>query len=282
MRHRPAARWLLLPATLIVVAGAASAAGPLPPGRQHLLTIEGDTLVAFVPQAGLDPVPIAYRARGVYFVNHRDGESAVAKGDGVAKKGGRKGPPVSTKARRKGVPVAKVVAAVDVSIHSTEMGFHQGGRTVAESRISRSGFRGQLLPGTPALDVSEANAPPPLQEILATFDTTAASLLLDEDSRVLVRKVRVDGPFRALTETLLSIHTPIPREAASWEAPTQLAMGQGQAAKGTLRFEKDRESDAREGGLVKVRVSGTLKAEGAVVGRFIKNGTYYGSRRAVV
>ncbi len=53
-------------------------------------------------------------------------------------------------------------------------------------------------------------------------------------------------------------------------------MGHGQTAKGTLRFEKDKSSTRRtgSGGSIAVKVSGVLKAEGAVVGNFIKDGTY--------
>src|SRR6185437_4090806 len=69
-------------------------------------------------------------------------------------------------------------------------------------------------------------------------------------------------------------HTPIPRDVASWEAPTQLAMGHGQTAKGILRFEKTKERAADSGGLINVKVSGVLKAEGAIVGNLIKDGTY--------
>ena len=88
------------------------------------------------------------------------------------------------------------------------------------------------------------------------------------------RKFRTDVPFHAVIETLLSIHTPIPRAVAFWEAPTRLVMGHGQTAKGMLRFEKDKESVAKTGGLVKVKVSGVLKAEGVVAGNLIKDGTY--------
>ena len=110
--------------------------------------------------------------------------------------------------------------------------------------------------------------------MLKSFDTTAATMLLDEDSKVVSRKFRTDVPFHAIIETLLSIHTPIPRAVAFWEAPTRLVMGHGQTAKGMLRFEKEKESVAKTGGLVKVKVSGVLKAEGAVVGNLIKDGTY--------
>ena len=59
---------------------------------------------------------------------------------------------------------------------------------------------------------------------------------------VLRRQVHLQGPLHAITETLLSIHTPIPTDVAFWEAPTQLAMGHNQTAKGMLRFEKDKAS----------------------------------------
>jgi hypothetical protein len=52
-------------------------------------------------------------------------------------------------------------------------------------------------------------------------------------------------------------------------------MGHGQVAKGMLRFEKEKESIAKPGGLVAVKVSGILKSEGvSVVGNLIKDGTY--------
>jgi hypothetical protein len=124
------------------------------------------------------------------------------------------------------------------------------------------------------LSVNFRDAPPALQDLLKRFDVTAASVLLDERARVLRRQVHLQGPLHAITETLLSIHTPIPTDVAFWEAPTQLAMGQNQTAKGMLRFEKDKASAALPGGLVRVKVSGVLKAEGAIVGNFIKDGTY--------
>ena len=99
-------------------------------------------------------------------------------------------------------------------------------------------------------------------------------MLLDDRARILKRQVRLQGPLHAIAETILSIHTPIPTDAAFWEAPTQLAMGQNQTAQGMLRFEKDKGSAALPGGLIRVKVSGVLKAEGAVVGNFVKDGRY--------
>jgi len=277
MRLRTAARWLVISASMITGPEAKPGAGSLPPGRQHLLTIEGDNTITFVPQAGLDPFKIDYRARVEYIVDTRSVGEAVANGEGAArKKAGRKAAVAAAKATRKDGdgPAVKVAGAVDVSVHSAEMRSRQNGQTVVESRMSRSRFQGRIQPDAPVMSVSSNEAPPRLQALLGTFDTTAASILIDEDSKVVDRKIRVDGPQRALIETLLSIHTPIPRYDASWEAPTRLAMGHGQTAEGNLRFEKRKESVAEGGGLVKVKVSGVLKAEGVVAGKFIKDGTY--------
>ena len=87
--------------------------------------------------------------------------------------------------------------------------------------MTRAGFQGRLMPDAPVLSVEYRNAPPPLQDLLKRFDVTAASVLLDDRARVLSRQVRLQGPLHAITETLLSIHTPIPTDAAFWEAPTQ-------------------------------------------------------------
>ena len=144
-------------------------------------------------------------------------------------------------------PAPIVASAVDIAIHAAEMDFLQNGQTVVQSRITRARFQGRLMPDAPVLNVAYREAPPVLQDLLKRFDVTAASVLLDDRARVLRRQVRLQGPLHAITETILSIHTPIPTDAAFWEAPTQLAMGQNQTAKGMLRFEKDKGSAALPG-----------------------------------
>jgi hypothetical protein len=276
MRSGTAARRLFVSFLLTAALASSPCEGAVPPGRQHLLTIEGENTVTFVPQAGLEPFKIDYKARVEYIVNTRTRDEAIAKGEGASKKQAARKAVAAARTRRKDGegPAAKVAGSVDLAVHSSEMKVRQNGQVVLESRMSRSRFEGRLQPDQPVTSVSTSAAPPRLQEFLRTFDTTTASLLIDDDSKVVDRKIRTDGPLRALTETLLSIHTPIPRDVAFWEAPTQLAMGQGQTARGTLRFEKDMESVARTGGLVKVTVSGVLKAEGVVVGKLIKDGRY--------
>jgi hypothetical protein len=261
---------------VIASSGASPSTAALPPGRQYVLTIDGENTVTFIPQTGLTPHKIDYRARVEYIVNNRTGEDAAGKGDGTTKKKAVRKSTVAAKSKRKegDQPASKVASSVELSIHASEMRVRQNGQPVVESRISRTRFQGRIQPEAPVISVSASEAPPRLQELLKTFDTPAASLLLNENSQVVDRRVRSDGPQRALIETLLSIHTPIPSDVAFWEAPTQLAMGHGQTAKGKLRFEKQKESLGETGGLVKVKITGDLKAEGIVVGRLIKDGTY--------
>lgn len=272
----PGRACVALPSLLLLLVFTSLARAADPPGKPYVLGIEGDSTVTFVPQANLPPVTIDYKAEVAYFVNTRTGEEAQAKAESVAQRRTAKKGSAKTKARAKAVetPEEKVESTVELAIHGSETVFRQNGQAVLESRISRRGFEGRLRPDAPALSVSAAEAPPQLQDVLRAFDTTSAYLIIGEGSRVLGRKVRTDTPFHAVTETLLSIHTPIPKDAAFWEAPTQLAMGQGQTAKGKLRFEKQKGDLAATGGLVKVKVTGTLKAEGVVVGRLVKDGRY--------
>lgn len=263
------------PATILrplLAATVLAAAGAVPPGRQHVLTVEGENTVTFVPQAGLAPVAVEYRARVEYVVDTRSADDPAGPAGDAAKPAAKK--PAARGRSKASKAAAKAAGRVDLSVHSATFALRQNGQPVFESRMDRSRFQGQPQPGAPAVDVTAANAPPRLAEILKTFDRPAATLYLDADAKVIGRELRSDAPLHALVETLLSVHTPIPRDVGTWEAPTRLAMGQGQTARGTLRFEKDKDSLARSGGLVTAKVSGTLRAEGVVVGQFIKDGTY--------
>lgn len=266
----------LVIAAALVAAGAPPADPRRPQGRQHLLTIQGESTVTFVPQVGLNTYRIEYQARIEYLVNTRNsGAAGIAAESGVKESPEHKTGSAPGRTKKKGSKAApKVASAVDVALHSTEMKLSQNGQVVMESRISRTRFQGRLQPGAPVLTVSYREAPPALELLLKKFDTPAASVLLDERARVVRRVVRLEGPLHAIVETLLSIHTPIPTDMAFWEAPTQLAMGHGQTAKGVLRFQKEKDSVAKTGSLVKVRVSGKLRAEGTVAGNLIRAGFY--------
>jgi hypothetical protein len=272
----------LIIATL--TAGAWAMAGPIPPGRQHRLSIEGENTVTFLPRVGLDPIKFDYKLKVEYIVDTRYGKETKPPADEEAK------PPVEevaskkaaakkstrAKGRQAETPASKVTGAIDLSLHSFERNYVQNGRAILETRASRSRFQGRVQPDAPAFDVTARDAPPALQEmILKHFDVVAASMLLNDDLKVVDRKYRFEGPQRAMVETLLSIHTPIPKGADSWESPTQLVMGHAQTARGMLRFEKQKPAtDGKSTDLVKVKVSGVLNAEGVIAGNFIKDGRY--------
>lgn len=292
MSSRPIAGWLFAIAAVVLISGAKPAASPIPPGRQHVLTIEGENLVTFVPEAGLKPLPVNYQARIEYLVNTQTAAEIEAQRLKSAKETrGRRSTSIKAKAKgdRKPAKAAKPTdeveadgdetapkpgGSVELAVHATKLRLQQNGRTVVESRISRARFKGRLQPDAPILNVSYNEAPPALKSVLGRFDTKAASIQLDDRSNVIGRRVGVEGGMHAIVETLLSIHTPIPRDAGAWESPTQLAMGHGHTAKGTLRFEKIKEGLDKTDGLVKVKVSGVLDAEGIVVGNLVKNGTF--------
>lgn len=284
---RPLAPLLLIAATTLVV-WAVSALAAIPPGRQYRVTIQGENTVTFLPQAQLAPMHVDYKAKVEYIVDTRYSKEKDAKlapdltddeKPPVEEVSAKKAAPrkaVRPKTRAKGVDpsAARISRAVDLALHSSEMTLRHNGQSVVETRVTRSRFQGRLQPDTPTMSVGERDAPPRLQEIMKGYDVVAATLAIDDDYKVVGRKYRSEGPQRAMIETLLSIHTPIPRGVDSWESPTQLAMGQGHTAKGTLRFEKDAKASAPSSNVVKVKVSGVLKAEGVLAGNLIKDGTY--------
>ncbi len=267
----------ILGAPLAVLGSEQDAGTPNKP-RQHVLSIEGENNISFRAAAALEPAKIEYRARIEYLVKTRNAQQIEADSKSANKKKSRTSRARTSKKVKKAgdedEPEPTVASAVDIAIHAAEMDFLQNGQTLVQSRISRARFQGRFMPDAPVLSVNYREAPPPLQDLLKRFDVTAASVFLDDRARVLRRQVNLQGPLHAIIETLLSIHTPIPTDAAFWEAPTQLAMGHNQTAKGMLRFEKDKSSIASPGGLVRVKVSGVLKAEGAIVGNLIKDGRY--------
>jgi hypothetical protein len=288
-------RWAAIAVLTLLTASMALAAPPpvLPPGRQHRLAIEGQNTVTFNPRVGLPPSKFEYRLKGEYIVDARYGKESKPKAEtdddpeDVAPKQAASKKAAKSKVRKAAEsPASKISGAIDLSLHAFERSYRQDGRLVMETRASRARFQGRVQPDAPVFDVSLKDAPPPLQEILKHFDVIAASLMLDDDLKVVDRRYRFDGPQRAIIETLLSIHTPIPRGVDSWESATQLLMGHGQTAKGRLRFEKQKPAETklavgeakpaegRASDLIKVKVSGVLKAEGVVAGNFIKDGTY--------
>ncbi len=213
-------RWgIVLSAVAVMCAWSREADAALPPGRPYVLTIKGDNTVTFVPETGLAPLPIDYKARVEYLVNSRRIEPGSAKGAAARKPAGRRRSSGARRVPKKSDDDApRAAGAVDLAIHSAEMTFRRNEQVVVQARVSRARFQGRFLPDAPILSVSYYQAPPALQEVLKTFDTTAASILIDDRAIVVARRVRGEGPLHAIIETLLSIHTPIPTDMAFWEA----------------------------------------------------------------
>ena len=88
------------------------------------------------------------------------------------------------------------------------------------------------------------------------------------------RQVRLQGPLHAITETILSIHTPDPHRRrllgsthAARDGPESNRQGDAPVRERQGKRRLARRPDPR-------KVSGVLKAEGAIVGNFVKDGRY--------
>ena len=242
--------WLFVLAAPLAAVRIRAEIRPLPSSRGSTCsTIEGENDITFAPAAGLDPSKVEYRARIEYLVKTRTGRKSKPTRQSASKKKTRSkssadGEEGQERRRRTTNPhPPSRPRLISRSMPPRWTSFRTARRWCSRGSPGRS-FQGRFMPDAPVLSVNYREAPPPLQDLLKRFDVTAASVLLDDRARVLRRQVRLQGPLHAITETLLSIHTPIPTDAAFWEAPTQLAMGHNQTAKGMLRFEKDKGSIA--------------------------------------
>ena len=243
-----------LPVALICLAAASMAPGAeVPPGRQHRLTMQGETVVTFVPQAKLPAIRAEYKAIVEYVVDTRRLKPARA----------------AEGAKGKGPPARAAVGAVDIALHSTEVAHRRGDEPAVMAKVSRSRFQGRLQANGPTVDVAAKQAPAAIMDVLKRYDVVAATMLVDDRNKVVDLRIKADGAQRALVETLVSIHAPVPEGLDAWEAPSRLAMGQGQTARGTLRCTRLGGS-----GPSRVKVEGVLKGEGVVAGNLIKDGTY--------
>ena len=263
----------------ILMLGAAMGAKPSekegPPGQEYLLTIQGENTITFVPlpQGRLDPLKIDYEAEISYFVDTRTAEDEKA-GDTAKKKKPATRKSNSNVGKSRAEPTVTATSALDVLIHSANSRFRQNGTVMLESKISRASFQGRLLPDAPVVGVTANNAPPQLQAILRTFDAPIAVILLDDEMNVVNRKVRENVPLHAVAETLLSLHTPVPRGRVRGTLPRNSRWDTGRPPKGRCTSKGRKESLEKTGGMVNVKVSGVLKAEGAIAGKLIKDGTY--------
>jgi hypothetical protein len=120
------------------------------------------------------------------------------------------------------------------------------------------------------------SATPRVRAMLDTFGTKTATITLDSEGRELDRKLFVQsGPLAqpGIVDDARTVHVRFPAKQDRWEAPVVLPMADGQAAKGTLTFEKAAPV-AGEGKRVRVKVFGKLTADGKTQKAEIRNGVY--------
>lgn len=187
------------------------------------------------------------------------------------------GPEVAIDAwTRVGYRFERSETAATIGLDTLGLVIRQNGLPIQDSSMSREAFKARPGPGAAVIEIPYDKAPPQLQEMLGAFGSTIATVALDPaDGRETGRDFKVKGPlantFSGLVDSILSVHAAMPEEGDRWEAPARLALAQGQSATGTLAFEKVKPV---EGKLVTVKVSGTLKAEGAIGQAKVRQGKY--------
>ena len=278
----------LVGSTMMVLVGTVFGIASIPPGRQHRLSIEGENTITFRPQANLPVLKIDYNAHFEYVVNTWFIKESKTPSDSPKGTNSSKNAAGSNRNKVKGkdgeAPAKRASREVDVSLHSAEVIYRQNGQSMVETKMSRSRFQGRLQPDSPVLSVSAKEAPPRLQELLKIYDTQLASMWINDDDRVVDTKLKIEGNQRPVVETILSIHSPMPKDLDTWEASSRLAMGHGQTARGKLRFQRIKKLDQQDttgkpgdhglNEVIQVKVTGVLKGEGVVAGNLIKDGTY--------
>ena len=288
MRFLPGLLGLVGSTTLLALVGTVSGTSSIPPGRQYRLSIDGENTITFRPQANLPVLKIDYNAHFEYIVDTWLIKESKTPSDAPQGRGKSRTAAGSNRNKARGqdgeAPARKASREVDVSLHSAEVVYRHNGQAMLETKMSRSRFQGRLQPDSPVLSVAAKEAPPRLQELLKIYDIPLASMLINDDDQVLDMKLKVEGNQRPVVETILSIHSPMPKDLDTWEASSRLAMGQGQTAKGKLRFRRikpldqqdttGKASDHGPNEVIEVKVTGVLKGEGIVAGNFIKDGTY--------
>ena len=247
--------------------------------RQHVLTIEGENNVTFAPAAGLNPYKVEYRARIEYLVKTRTGQEleADSKHDqqeedpeqgrrGRRRRSRRQTP---TTSRRPPSPPRLISRSMPPRWTSCRTA-----RRWCSRRISRARFQGRFMPDAPVLSVAYREAPPMLQDLLKRFDVTAASVLLDDRARVLSDRFGSRARCTRSPRRSCRFTRRFPPTPPSGKPPLSSRWATIKPPRECSGFEKDKASAALPGGLVRVKVSGVLKAEGAIVGNLIKDGRY--------
>jgi hypothetical protein len=114
----------------------------------------------------------------------------------------------------------------------------------------------------------------PNGEMFAQFGAPLMAIQVDAEGAEIARELKVkSGPLTQsnAVENTRIFHPKFATNAKEWDAPANMALGQGQTASGTLHYKK---RPARKDGLIDVDVSGVLHTQGKLAKTEIKHADY--------
>jgi hypothetical protein len=159
--------------------------------------------------------------------------------------------------------------AVDVAVDSMEVRMWKDGMTSLNFRVGRDWAR--IRQNGRDEEISYPAAQPGLRRMMDEFGRTIASIILDAEGGELGRTLSLSAGSaladNGVVENARMFHVRFPRDKDRWEAPSTFTMGNGQYARGTLRYEKlPPTPGAGLNDPVRVKVSGTLKTGDVAMG----------------
>jgi hypothetical protein len=117
-------------------------------------------------------------------------------------------------------------------------------------------------------------AAPLLRKIMEEYDRPVATIEVDSEGSETGRTFKIDAKSLFVAHGTIDItqifHGRFPRDKDRWEAPVKLPVGNGQYARGSLKYQRTLSTTA--GGPVRVKVSGELQLTGNLVEVEYQNG----------
>ena len=172
-------------------------------------------------------------------------------------------------------------SVAELLLDSLEVRTTVSGQPMMESTMSGSHF--YLKQGDQTMDETFETANPELRQVLHDcFRTPMCRVAVDPQGRELKRTITAGPAAQAVVNTgIISnarlFHAPFPPGRASWQASCEMAMGNGEYARGDLNYETtERTVTAGDepSNLVEVKVCGTLSGDASGQTGYIQDATY--------
>ncbi len=162
----------------------------------------------------------------------------------------------------------------EVAVNGLEVKISTDGRSLMNSRMNREGATFQQGPKDET-KISTDQATPALKLLLEQFGKPLAKVTRDPDGGEVSRELLIDKDSSLVENGVIDntqlFHVKFPAGQDEWESKIKISMGNGQFAQGVLKYKKNGSTPE---GLLKVDVSGELKAEGKLGLGEINNGKY--------